>query len=104
MTGSSRDIGAATAFGRVSLGGTGFTVVFGGVDVLVFGLALALTFKGLLATDEPAIERARAAVFSARLAIGKVLTFFLRAGAALATDFERFVATFFELDFLLPAR
>ena len=106
MTGSTRDIGAVTAFGRVSFGGTGFTVVFGGVDVLVFGLALALTFKGLLATDEPAIERAFAAVFVTRLAAGKVLTvaLFLRAGAALAIDFERLNATFFELDFLLPAR
>jgi len=106
VTGSTRDIGAVTAFGRVSFGGTGFTVVFGGIDVLVSGLALALTFKGRLATDEPAIERAFAAVFATRLAAGRVLTFafFLRAGAALPIDFECFVATFFELDFLLPAR
>jgi len=106
VTGSTRDIGVVTAFGRVSFGGTGITVVFGGVDVLVFGLALALTCKGLLATDEPAIERAFAVVFATRLAAGKVLilAFFLRAGAALTIDFERFVATFFELDLLLPTR
>jgi hypothetical protein len=106
VTGSSRDIGAVTGFGRVGFSGTGFTVVFGGVDVLVFSLALGLTFKGLLATDEPAAERACAAIFATCLVAGKVLTvvFFLRAGVALAIDFERFIATFFELDFLLPAR
>ena len=90
----------------MSLGDTGFTVVFEGVVVLVFGLALALTFAGLLATAEPAIERVFAAIFATRLAAGTGLTvvFFLRVRVALAIDFERFVATFFELDFLLSAR
>jgi len=106
VTGSTRDIGAVTAFGRVSCGGTGFTVVFGGVVAVVFGLVLVTTFKSLLATEEPAIERVFAAVFATCVAVGKGLTtvFFLRAGAALAIDVERLVATFFELDILLPAR
>jgi uncharacterized membrane protein YciS (DUF1049 family) len=106
VTGVTRDIGEVTAFGRVGFGGTGFAVVFGGIVVLMFGRTLALTFEALLATDEAAIERVLTAVFATRLAAGEVLSvvFFLRVVAALAIDFERFGATFFELDFLLPAR
>lgn len=77
-------------------------VVFGGAVGRVLGLALALTFEVFLATGERTGER----VFAVRFCAGRVLTvvFFLRAGGALAIDFERRFATFFELDFLLLAR